>query len=57
LRNLLREHVTHDRIERNHQGLGNMLIELSNDDSVPTGRVLRPTRIGSVLKFYYRAAA
>jgi putative transposase len=57
LRELLREFVAHYHVERNHQGLGNKLIEPSNDNSAMTGRVLRRKRIGGMLSFYHRAAA
>jgi putative transposase len=57
LRELLREFVAHYRVERNHQGLGNKLIEPSNDNSAMTGRVLRRKRIGGTLNFYHRTAA
>jgi putative transposase len=55
LRELLREFVEHYHAERNHQGLGNALIEPSNENSA--GRIIRRSRIGGVLKYYYRAAA
>ncbi|HEX7451747.1 MAG TPA: integrase core domain-containing protein [Polyangiaceae bacterium] len=57
LRQLLREYGAHYHAERNHQGLGNNLIEPSNDNSAMTGRVLRRKRIGGLLNFYYRTAA
>jgi hypothetical protein len=46
--------AVHSRVERNHQGLGNELIEASNDNSVMTGCVLRRKRIGGLLNFCYR---
>jgi putative transposase len=57
LRELLREFVAHYHVERNHQGLGNKLIEPSNDNSAMAGHVLRRKRIGGLLNFYYRNAA
>jgi transposase InsO family protein len=57
LRELLREFVAHYHVERNHQGLGNELIESSNDNSAMTGHVVRRQRIGGMLNFYHRAAA
>jgi transposase InsO family protein len=57
LRQLLREYGAHYHTERDHQGLGNNLIEPSNDNSAATGRVLRRKRIGGLLNFYYRTAA
>jgi hypothetical protein len=57
LRELIREFAAHYHLERNHQGLGNSLIEPSNDNSAMTGRVRRRKRIGGLLNFYYRNAA
>jgi hypothetical protein len=56
LRGLLREYVAHYHLERNHQGLGNVLVEPSND-SMRKDRVLRRTRIGGALNFDDRALA
>jgi transposase InsO family protein len=57
LRELLREYGAHYHRERNHQGIANALIDLSNDNSTMTGRVVRHKRIGGLLNFYHRAAA
>jgi putative transposase len=57
LRELVHEYVAHYLLERNHQGLGNKLIEPSNDNSAMTGRVVRRKRLGGTLNFYSRAAA
>jgi hypothetical protein len=47
--------VTHDNGERNHQGIGNELIQpLTRADG--QGRVRRRERIGGMLNYYYRAA-
>jgi putative transposase len=55
LRRAVREFVAHYHRERNHQGLGNELIE-----GVPLrgidGRVRRRSRLGGLLNFYDRAA-
>jgi transposase InsO family protein len=55
LRRALAEYVEHYHRERNHQGLGNELI-----DGVP-GRQARGTirhreRVGGLLNYYFRAA-
>ena len=56
LRRAVAEYVSHYHAERNHQGLENQLI-------VPTaiaandGAVVRRTRLGGTLNFYYRKAA
>jgi putative transposase len=54
-RGTLREFVTHYHGERNHQGLGNALI----DTAPPTpksGRLQRRQRLGGLLSYYHRAA-
>ena len=55
LRHTIAEFVTHYHAERNHQGIGNELIQpLGLADR--QGRVRRRQRIGGVLNYYYRAA-
>ena len=55
LRHAVREFVTHYHLERNHQGIGNRLIDpagqVSKSDSVHCRE-----RLGGMLKFYSRAA-
>ena len=55
LRRTLAEFIEHYHRERNHQGLGNELI-----DGVPrpgrTGGIRRRQRVGGLLNYYYRAA-
>ena len=56
LRRAVSEYVTHYQEERNHQGLGNALIEspgAANDN----GRVRRRQRLGGLLSYYHREAA
>ena len=56
LRRTLAEFVAHDHAERNHQGIGNELIQpLTRTDS--QGVVRRRQRMGGMLNFYSRAAA
>src|SRR5262249_25130568 len=52
----IREFVTHYHVERNHQGLGNQLIQSSEKESLP-GAVQRRKRLGGLLNYYYREAA
>ena len=54
LRRALREFVSHYHLERNHQGIGNELIE--GTPSPARGCVRRQERLGGLLNFYCRAA-
>jgi hypothetical protein len=55
LRRTIAEFVAHYHGERNHQGLGNELIQpLGRADG--HGSVRRRHRIGGMLNYYYRAA-
>jgi len=54
-RRTLAEFVVHYHRERNHQGLGNELIDGVGDQH-PDGPVRRRQRIGGLLSYYYRAA-
>ncbi len=56
LRRAVTSYVGHYHGERNHQGLGNRVIEgtsVANED----GEVLCNERLGGLLKYYYRKAA
>ena len=58
LRVLLREFCAHYHGERNHQGLGNRLIEpLAANTNSGKGVIPRRERLGGVLNYYYREAA
>jgi putative transposase len=56
LRRAIHEFVAHYHHERNHQGIGNRLIEPSLDRRA-TGLVSRRERLGGMLNYYYRGAA
>jgi hypothetical protein len=56
LRRTICEFVEHYHAERNHQGIGNALIERPAVQRV-TDPVRRRQRVGGILKYYYRAAA
>jgi putative transposase len=56
LRRAVAEYAAHYHVERNHQGLGNRLIE-EPKGTVATGAVGCRERLGGVLKYYYREAA
>jgi transposase InsO family protein len=55
LRRTIAEFVAHYHAERNHQGIGNELIQSLERTDGP-GRVRRRQRIGGMLNYYYRAA-
>ena len=55
LRWVIGEYVKHYHVERNHQGLGNDLIEPLGEPG--QGRVACRERIGGLLRYYYRRAA
>jgi putative transposase len=57
LRRSLREYVTHFRSERNHQGLGNRLLEPIATVSTSDKPIQCRERLGGMLNFYYREAA
>ena len=58
LRRAIQSYVAHYHGERNHQGLGNRLIEpRPANTNASQGRVRRRERVGGVLSYYYRAAA
>lgn len=57
LRRALRESADHYHQERNHQGLGNELIEPSSVPSRIAGSVRCRQRLGGLLRFYHRQVA
>jgi len=57
LRRALEAYVEHYRLERNHQGLGNRLIEPPVPSSLPSGPLRCRDRLGGLLRFYSREAA
>ena len=54
---LAREYVEHYHRERNHQGLGNEMIDGAPKSAKAEGRVRRRKRVGGLLNYYYREAA
>ena len=54
-RGAVAEFVAHYHRERNHQGLGNELIELPPEQA-SVGRIRRRSRLGGLLNYYARAA-
>ena len=57
LENAVREYVEHYHAERNHQGLGNELIEPSDASASSDGHIECRERLGGMLKYYHRRAA
>jgi transposase InsO family protein len=57
LRGALREYDAHFHQERNHQGLGNVLIMPDASSKHRGGLVIRRPRLGGLLNYYERAAA
>jgi transposase InsO family protein len=55
LRHVIAEFVEHYHLERNHQGLGNELIERASVHD--RGRIVRRERLGGLLSYYHRKAA
>ncbi len=57
LRCVVKEYVEHYHAERNHQGIGNRLIEGTGERAENPGPVVSRTRVGGMLKYYHRVAA
>ena len=57
LRNAVREFLLHYHRERNHQGLGNQIIEPAEELGQARGDVCCRDRLGGTLRYYYRNAA
>ncbi|MEO2024715.1 MAG: integrase core domain-containing protein, partial [Fuerstiella sp.] len=57
LENAVREYVQHYHGERNHQGLGNELIDPSDNVGAVAGKIECRERLGGMLKYYHRRAA
>ncbi|MCB9854677.1 MAG: transposase [Phycisphaerales bacterium] len=57
LRTAIDEFVQHYHHERNHQGLGNRLIDPAEDVGLDIGPIACRQRLGGILQYYYRQAA
>jgi len=57
LRRALSEFEKHYHTERNHQGLGNNIIDFKEEAGLSSGSVQRRERLGGILNYYYRDAA
>ena len=54
---MLHEYLEHYHHERNHQGIGNRLIEPRAGPANDNAEVRRKQRLGGLLSFYERRAA
>jgi putative transposase len=57
LRRALKEFEEHYHTERNHQGIGNKIIEPGDEVDRTCGEIQCNERLGGMLKYYYRDAA
>ena len=57
LREVLDQYMAHYHVERNHQGLGNVLLTPANDNHLVGAPVIRRKRLGGLLSYYHRRAA
>ena len=57
LRRALPEYVAHYHTERNHQGVGNKLLNPPATISLIEEPIRRRERLGGTLNYYYREAA
>jgi transposase InsO family protein len=56
LREVVHQYIVHYNAERNHQGLGNRLLEPAIAANA-SGPIQRRQRLGGLLSFYHREAA
>ena len=56
-RRALRAYLAHYHAERNHQSVGNRLLQPCAPGNSTDGPILCRERLGGMLKFYYREAA
>ena len=57
LRHAVREYTEHYHVERNHQGIGNELIDDQRGTFDSSSGIERRERLGGMLNYYYRRAA
>ena len=57
LRRAVRQYLQHYHAERNHQGLGNRIIEPGEEVGRREGAIQCRERLGGMLRYYYRDAA
>ncbi len=57
LRRAVDAYLKHYHAERNHQGVGNKLIESGEEVGSVAGKIACRQRLGGLLRYYYRDAA
>ena len=57
LDNAVRQYLKHYHSERNHSGLGNQIIQPTDEADRSEGTIECRERLGGLLHYYYRAAA
>jgi transposase InsO family protein len=57
LRHVVKEYTEHYHFERNHQGIGNKLIDDRRSTTSMIGGIERRERLGGILNYYYKRAA
>ena len=57
LRHALQHYMAHYHTERNHQGLGNRLLQPVPVPALLNSPIKQRQRLGGMLKYYYREAA
>ncbi len=57
LRQAIEAYIEHYHVERNHQGLGNQIIEPGDEVGSIAGKIECRERLGGILQYYYRDAA
>ena len=57
LRRAVTNYLEHYHVERNHQGLGNEIIEPGDEVGAVAGKIGCRERLGGLLNYYYRDAA
>jgi transposase InsO family protein len=57
LRRAVNSYLVHYHAERNHQGMGNQILEPASDVGSPDGKIECRERLGGLLRYYHRQAA
>ena len=57
LRNTMRQYLEHYHHEKNHQGLGNGILQPDDEVGRIAGKIECRERLGGILRYYYRDAA